>query len=218
MQQRTCAVLAALSILLLAPAVFADSGLVRQIQRQYETITSFQAEFTQELGVAVSRETEERQGVLSYQSPGLIRWETMSPEKELLVVGPDVVWNYFEEEETAYRYDSRDVLGSAMVLRILSGQARLDEDFMTEEDLSEDAADEADLRKMRLVPRTPEPNLVEATIWVDAQTFLLRRVLAVDFYGNTNQITLHDLRVNQPLAPELFTFTPPDGVMVQDNL
>lgn len=191
-----------------------EGTIVERIQRQYETITAFQAQFTQELRVAASREIEERQGILSYQRPGLIRWETQAPDHELLIVGPDEVWNYFEEEQTAYRYSSHDMLGSAMVLRILSGEARLDEDFLTELDLSTTER----WRQIRLVPRNPEPNLVEATIWVDPHTHLLQQVLAMDFYGNTNQITLKDLRVNQPLDPSLFIFSPPEEVFVQDNL
>ncbi|HDQ39498.1 MAG TPA: outer membrane lipoprotein carrier protein LolA [Desulfonatronum sp.] len=213
MPWKTYAALSALLIFFCGASASAEETTVVRIQRQYETITSFQADFVQELRVAASRESEERRGVLYYQNPGLIRWETLSPEKELLVVGPEHVWNYFEQEETAYRYSSGDVLGSAMVLRILSGEARLDEDFLTEEDLSANA----DWKSIRLVPRHPEPNLVEATIWVDPQTFVLHRVLALDFYGNTNQITLQDLRINLDLDPSLFTFTVPDGVMVHDN-
>ncbi|SDB25798.1 outer membrane lipoprotein carrier protein [Desulfonatronum thiosulfatophilum] len=200
-----------LFILLSGTAVFADEGTLAKIQRQYESIESFQADFTQELSVAASREIDERHGQLFFQQPGLIRWETVSPEKELLVVGPELVWNYFEEEETAYQYAVEDVLGSAMVLRILSGQARLDEDFITEEDLSEDA----EYTVIRLRPRNPEPNLVEATIWVDPDTFLLRRIKAVDFYGNTNQVELEKLVLNSELDPDLFEFTPPDGVAVR---
>ncbi len=199
-------------VVLLMPGTiaFTDDTLAK-IQQQYETIRSFQAEFTQELRVAASRESEEREGLLFYQHPGRIRWETVSPEKELLVVGPEVVWNYFEEEEVAYSYAAEDVLGSATVLRILSGQARLDEDFVTEEDLIENDT----LRVIRLRPRNPEPSLVEATVWIDPDTFLLHSILALDFYGNTNQVTLNNLQLNLDLDPELFEFTPPDGVAIQ---
>lgn len=192
-------------------AALAGEGIVDNIQRSYEAIQSFQSGFTQELTVAASRESEERRGVLYFRHPGLIRWETLSPEPELLIVGSEVVWNYFEEEEIAYRYAVEDVLGSATVLNILSGQARLDDDFLTEVDLSEDAA----ATVIRLRPRVPEPGLVEATIWVDPETFLLQQVLAVDFYGNTNQVALHDLRLNPDLDPALFEFTPPEGVLVR---
>lgn len=214
MRWKFLCVLLVLPVLLYGLCASADQGAVAGIQRQYETITTFQAEFTQELQAAVSRETEERQGRIFYQSPDLIRWETTHPEKELLIVGPTEVWNYFEEEETAYRYAPDDVLGSAMILRILSGQARLDDDFLTEEDLEADSS----WRKIRLVPRSPEPNLVEALIWVEDETFLLQRVRAVDFYGNVNEITLHNLDLNLALDPDLFTYTPPPGVLVQDNL
>ncbi len=194
-----------------ALAAQAEEGIVEKIQHRYESIQSFQAGFTQELTVAASRESEERRGVLYFRHPGLIRWETVSPEPELLIVGPEVVWNYFEDEEIAYRYAVEDVLGSATVLKILSGQARLDEDFLTEVDLAEDS----DVTVIRLRPRVPEPSLVEATIRVDPETFLLQQVKAVDFYGNTNQVTLHDLRLDPELEPSLFEFTPPEGVLVR---
>jgi outer membrane lipoprotein carrier protein len=213
MRHASCAVATLLLLFSFGTSAFGKSTVVEQIQRHYETITSFQAEFVQELRVAASRESEERRGLLFYQQPGLIRWETQAPEEELLVVGPKEVWNYFAQEGTAYRYSSSEVLDSSMILRILSGQARLDQDFLVEEDL----VAENGWRKLRLVPRNPEPNLVEAAIWVDEQTFLLRRLLVVDFFGNTNQITLHDLRLNPALDPALFTFTPPEGVMVLDN-
>lgn len=204
-------VLLAAIFLSLAATVGADQGIVEKIQRQYESIESFQAEFTQELTVAASREVEERRGVLSFRHPGLIRWETVSPEAELLIVGPELVWNFFEEEDIVYQYAVEDVLGSATVLRILSGQARLDEDFLAEVDLTEDTA----ATLIRLRPREPEPSLVEAMIWVDPQTLLLEQVRAVDFYGNINQIVLHGLRINLDLDPKLFEFTPPEGVLVR---
>ena len=194
-----------------AQAAQAEEGIVEKIQRRYESIQSFQAGFTQELTVAASRESEERRGVLYFRHPGLIRWETVSPEPELLIVGSEVVWNYFEEEEIAYRYAVEDVLGSATVLKILSGQARLDQDFLTEVDLAEDTA----ATVIRLRPRVPEPSLVEATIRVDPESFLLQQVQAVDFYGNINQVTLHDLRLDPDLDPTLFDFTPPKGVLVR---
>ncbi len=194
-----------------ALAAQAEAGIVEKIQRRYESIQSFQAGFTQKLTVAASRESEQRQGTLYFLHPGLIRWETVSPEPELLIVGSEVVWNYFEEEDIAYRYAVEDVLGSATVLKILSGQARLDEDFLTEVDLAEETA----ATVIRLRPRVPDRSLVEATILVDPETFLLQQVLAVDFYGNTNQVVLHDLRLDPDLAPSLFEFTPPEGVLVR---
>lgn len=203
----------ALAVILwgMAGAAQAEEGIVEKIQRRYEFIQAFQAEFTQELTVAASRESEVRRGILYFRHPGLIRWETVSPEPELLIVGSEVVWNYFEDEEIAYRYAVEDVLGSATVLKILSGQARLDDDFLTEVDLAEDAG----ATVIRLRPRIPEPSLVEATIWVDPATFLLQQVVALDFYGNTNQVALHDLRLDPDLDPSLFKFTPPEGVLVR---
>jgi len=198
-------------VLACSGAAVAGESIIETIQSRHETIHSFRVEFIQELTVAASRESEERRGVLYFQHPGLIRWETESPEAELLIVGSKVVWNYFEEEEVAYRYAVEEVVGSATVLRILSGQARLDDDFFTEVDPNPETNDLV----VHLRPHEPEPSLVEATIRVDPETFLLREVRAVDFYGNTNRVILHNLQLNLDLDPALFAFSPPDGVMVR---
>jgi outer membrane lipoprotein carrier protein len=221
-------------LLLCGSPAFAGQDIVAEIQRRYATMQSFQAEFTQKLRTAASREVEERRGKLFYQHPGLIRWETREPENELLIIGPETVWNYFPDEEIAYRYATQDVLGSAAVLRILSGQARLDADFITEEDVLEpspgpnqspnpDPGKKAnqnetagpEQRVITLRPKKPEPSLIEATIWIDARSLWLRQVRAVDFYGNENQVSLRDFQLNPELAPKLFEFTPPEGVHVQ---
>lgn len=209
-------------LLLWGGPAFAGQDIVAEIQRQYATMQSFQADFTQKLQTAASREVEERSGRLFYQYPGLIRWETREPENELLIIGPETVWNYFPDEEIVYRYATQDVLGSAAVLRILSGQARLDADFMTENNILEpgpkarqDGAAGPEQRVITLRPKNPEPSLTEATIWIDARSLWLRQVRAVDFYGNVNQVSLHDFQLNPELDQELFAFTPPEGVRIQ---
>jgi outer membrane lipoprotein carrier protein len=46
---------------------------------------------------------------------------------------------------------------------------------------------------------------------------MLGKVLIVDFFGNGNELDLSDLKLNQLLDQDLFTFVPPEGVDVEDN-
>jgi outer membrane lipoprotein carrier protein len=45
---------------------------------------------------------------------------------------------------------------------------------------------------------------------------MLGKVLIVDFFGNGNELDLSDLKLNQLLDQDLFTFVPPEGVDVED--
>ncbi|WP_152512888.1 outer membrane lipoprotein chaperone LolA [Desulfovibrio sp. X2] len=196
-----------------APAGAASaSAITADIQKQYESLKGFTADFKQMLKSAATGQVEEREGTISYKKPNLVRWETDTPEKELLLVGKKVVWNYVPSEKTASKSPLNAVFSSKTMIRFISGQANLDEDFVVEEQ-----GTEAGLIKLALTPKKPEPNLVQAFLWVDPQSHMLRSVLIVDFYGNANKLGLDNIRINPGLSDSLFEFTPPKGVTVQDN-
>lgn len=196
---------------LLLPASAQANKLTDAIQKRYDSLSSFQTDFQQELTNAASGSVEKRSGKIWFKQ-SLVRWETHSPEKELLVVGPQSVWNYFEADKIAMKYRSNQVFNSKTMIRFLSGKANLKEDFKIEEQGTENG-----LTKLRLVPKEPEPTMVLAYIWVDTKTSLLGRVLIVDFFGNGNQVSLNNLVMDKKLEPKMFEFTPPSGVQVKDN-
>lgn len=206
--------LASIAILaaLLLPAAAQANKLTDALQKRYDSINSFQTDFQQELTNAASGSVEKRSGKIWFKQPQLVRWETMKPEKELLVVGQQAVWNYFEADKVAMKYRTNQVFSSKTMIRFLSGKANLKEDFKIEEQGTEDG-----LVKLRLVPKEPEPTMVLAYIWVDARTSLLGRVLIVDFFGNGNQVTLQNLSTDKRAEARMFEFSPPSGVQVKDN-
>lgn len=199
--------------LLSAPAAQArDQDLADRIQRQYESITSFRTDFVQVLTNAASGESEVRTGTIFYQQPRLIRWETEEPEQELLLVGKERVWQFFPEEEVAYRYQVDQIFQSKTMLRFISGEANLKQDFKLEE-----VGEEQGWTKIKLIPKRAEPGLVLAYLWIEPDTALLRQILLVDFFGNGNQLTLDDIERDISLDPSLFTFSPPAHVEVLEN-
>ncbi|CAM2060383.1 outer membrane lipoprotein carrier protein [Desulfovibrionales bacterium] len=198
---------------LLDSAVAAD--LVARIQRQCEQQNAFTAEFNQRLVNIASREIEQRSGTFAFLKPHLVRWETILPEKELVVAGEREVWDFFPAEGTAYRYTLEEMLHSKTMLRFISGKTRLDQDFYVKGQKVD--ASPASLIKLDLVPREPEPGLVQAYVWVDPATVLFKRVLIQDFYGNTNDLEFSNLRPAARLDKHLFIFSPPNSIQILDN-
>lgn len=201
-------------VLVLAPsAAFAQEGDVAdRIQKRYESLQSFTADFEQVLTNAASGEQETRTGSISFKHPAMVRWLTVTPEKELLVVGPEYVWNFFPTEELAVKYRVDQVFNSKTMVRFLSGRANLKEDFVVESQ-----GEDNGWRKFKLIPYEPEPSLVLGYMWVEPGSDLLRQVLLVDFFGNGNQVALTNLELDVDLDDSLFSFTPPQGVDIEDN-
>lgn len=192
------------------PAQGADP-LVVDMQKVYEQMHGFTAEFTQELQHAESGSAEIRNGRLVFEKPLRIRWETLSPFPELLVVNEKEVWDYLPDEELAYRYAPEVVQDSRSILQVVTGQSRLDKDFQVKRE-----ADRKGLAVLRLFPKEPSTQMVEALLFVDPATKLLRRVEMLDFYGNANNIEFVSLSPNAKAPANSFVFAPPAGVTVED--
>lgn len=188
--------------------------ICRKVQNRYEEIKSFSAELTQVLKSSASGDVETRQGKIFFAKPLLIRWETKKPEEELFIVNSAEAWNYIPSEKAAYKYPVSEVMDSKTMLKFLSGQARLTEEFKVKFEALEKGESTAALR---LEPREPEPSLVMARAWVDPKSGLLRRIIIQDFFGNENDLTLEDIKINVKMENEIFKFAPPKGVSIIDN-
>ncbi|SOB57324.1 Outer-membrane lipoprotein carrier protein [Pseudodesulfovibrio profundus] len=224
MQVKNILVIAALVLFATSPSWAAEvdaEAMPNLIQEKYENMDSFQADFVQELTNIASGEVDVRKGKIWFKQPSRVRWETSEPEKELLIVGPDFAWDYIEEDELAIKYSVESLLNSKTILRFISGQANLKEDFFVKTEWEGAEAVREKWGKgnviLQLTPKEPEPGMVLAFIGVEPDTGLLRQVMIVDFYGNGNEVRLSGIELDVALDEDIFQFSPPEGVIVEDN-
>ncbi|SME94786.1 outer membrane lipoprotein chaperone LolA [Desulfovibrio gilichinskyi] len=198
-------------LLSIGSVAFADE-LTTEIQKSYDSITTFKADFSQTLTNAASKEREVRTGKITFKQPSLLHWESIKPEKELLIVGESIVWDYFPDDKLALKYRTKQLFNSKTMIKFISGKAKLEEDFVVE-----NQGDDGGLTKLKLMPREPETGLVLAYVWVDQVKKMLTKILVVDFYGNGNEVTLSNIQIDPEVPDSLYEFTPPKGVDVEDN-
>lgn len=191
------------------------SAAVNKMQTAYAGMQSFRANFTQQLLQRESGVVEKRNGVLLFKKPLFVRWETAAPHAELLMVTDKEIWNYLPDEELAYRYSRALAEDSRSLIQVITGQSALSRDFDVES--AQDPSD-GDLIHLLLYPKEPTTELTEAQLWLDPSTFLIRRAMVMDFYGNTNTIELQNLTPNASTSEQDFQFTPPRGTEVEDHV
>lgn len=213
--RKICALAVALtltfSIVPAAPVFAAD--MAAAIQARYEKTGSFSADFEQTLTHKESGSVEKRQGKLLFKKPLLIRWQTAKPHEETLVVTGKEIWNYLPDEEIAYRYPLTLVQDSRSIIQVITGQAALTKDFDVKSEGKEDG-----LAKLRLFPKEPAPQMVEAIIWVEPDTGYIKRANILDFYGNGNEIRFTSFAPDVNVKASEFSFTPPKGIEVEDRI
>ena len=203
-----------LIVSLAAPATaLADTdALVRKVQERYQNIQNLSGEFSQVLLHKESGSRTEQAGTLTFQKPLLVRWEVTTPKREeLIVVNAKEVWDYISGEELAYKYPVSLVQDSRTMIKVITGQSNLREDFKVK-----DGGKENGLNKLKLIPKEATQQITLANIWV-TDDGIIRRAMIQDFFGNENDITLNSLNFDVAVKDSLFKFTPPQGTEVQDR-
>jgi outer membrane lipoprotein carrier protein len=204
--------LTALAVLLAAlPARPSDSDLarsvVRRVEERHARAADLVARFTQTYRSGMlGRELVER-GVVSVKRPGLMRWEYQQPEEKLFVSDGRSFYFYVPADRQVVVSD-QDVERS-LAARLLSGRGGLLDAFSAE---LEEPLEEGVLR-VKLVPRTPQPDVERAFLDVEPGG-RIRSILLEDLQGNRTRFRFEGVKENTGLPGRLFRFDVPAGVEV----
>ncbi len=200
-----------LSILFIG-AAYAKDNLEDALQKKYQQINTMKAEFSQSLSHRESGSVEKRQGTLFFEKPLKVRWETKAPHAEMLLITDKEIWNYLPDEEVAYKYKPELMQDMRTLIEVITGQAKLDEDFEVKP-----LGKQKGLTVLHLFPYEPTPEMVEAVVGIDEKTMLIKKASIVDFYGNINTMEFGVIELNIKLDSGTFSFTPPKDIDVEDG-
>lgn len=189
--------------------------VVKELQQSYQSIKNFSATFTQELTHQESGSKETRIGKLFFKKPLLLRWETNTPHEELLLINTNAVWDYLPSENLVYKYSTDIVKDSTSIIQVITGQVRLDKHFSIIES-NNNNNNNNELIFLKLYPKEPTTQMVEAFLWINKKSLLIYKVQSIDFYGNTNTVTFIDITPNTHIDNNIFQFTPPKDVTVEN--
>ncbi|MCL4245947.1 MAG: outer membrane lipoprotein chaperone LolA, partial [Candidatus Dadabacteria bacterium] len=95
-------ILAAAFIASLPQAALASDGLdsvVDRIQKKYEHISDFHADFSQEAEVKALNKVQKAEGEVWFKKPGKMRWNYHTPAQDEIVSDGNTLWYYSQEEK-----------------------------------------------------------------------------------------------------------------------
>jgi outer membrane lipoprotein carrier protein len=203
--------LALTGALLAPPAAGANrsqaEALARRVEQRHRTVTDLTARFVQTYRSGlIGREVTEK-GVVSIKRPGRMLWEYREPEKKTFVANGKTFYFYVPaDRQVIVRPQARD---KSLPALLLSGQS----DVLAEFEASLDETAPAGLRRLRLVPRKPDPEVEWVTLDVDGAD-RIRAIALVDVQGNRSRFEFDGIKENVGLKDRIFEFRPPAGVEV----
>ena len=181
----------------------AVEGLVKRVEERSRSTTSLVADFVQTYrSAAMGRELVER-GTLQIKRPGRMRWEYQHPEKKVFISDGKTFYFYVPAERQVIVREQAGDRGIAV--RLLSGDGGILSQF--------DASPEAGGKRLKLVPRKPDPELELAYLETDPAG----RIVGIeirDIQGNQSRFSFGRLRENVALDDRQFRFEVPKGVAV----
>jgi outer membrane lipoprotein carrier protein len=180
------------------------------LQRKYDTIHDFSADFTHRHQSGVLRRTRVEQGSLLVKKPGRMRWEYKSPEQKLFV--SDGARIYFHDVANKQVTVSEVPVGeqAASAALFLAGNGNLARDFSA----SFMEGGGPDSYALRLEPKSSEAEYDWLEIVVDRDTLRIQSITAAQQDGGRDTFEFSNLKENVGLADKTFEFKIPPGVEV----
>ena len=201
------------SALLATAIAVSATDLAQSLQRKYDTIHDFSADFihTYEGGVLHKQITE--RGHVLVKKPGKMKWEYTSPEKKLFISDGVRVYQYVpEDRQVIVGAVPKDDQPGAPIL-FLAGKGNLARDFTAsigELPKTSPPGSEA----LKLVPKAAQPDYDWLLLVIDRQSLALRTLVTMDGQGGRSSISFVNLKENVSPADKEFAFNIPRGVDV----
>jgi outer membrane lipoprotein carrier protein len=184
--------------------------LAAALQKKYNGISAFSADFTHQHEGGPLRRKLVEQGFVQVKKPGRMRWDYRSPEKKLFVSDGTTI--YFHDiannQVTVTHMPQGDEVSSAALF--LLGKGDLVRDFTPSMGTSGDP----NTYVLRLVPRREEADFDWLELTVDRKTLQLRALTAAEKQGGRTTFTFSNFKENVDLADKTFVFKIPPGAEV----
>jgi outer membrane lipoprotein carrier protein len=187
--------------------------LAQALQRKYDGIRDFSADFVHTYRGGVLKKQLTETGRLLIKKPGKMRWEYTSPEEKLFVSDGLKIYSYIPQDKQVMvgSVPQDDSAGTPALF--LSGKGNLTRDFVPSHGDVPPGSPPGTVA-LKLVPKTPQPDYDWLVLLADPVTFRLRGLVTTDAQGGTSAIFFGNLKENIGVADKTFAFTIPRGVDV----
>jgi outer membrane lipoprotein carrier protein len=186
--------------------------LAAALQRKYDGIKDFSADFAHAYEGGVLKKKITERGHLVVKKPGKMRWDYSAPEQKQFVSDGVKMYSYIPQDKQVVvaSVPENDAATPAL---FLAGKGSLTRDF-TASLVDLPAGMPAGSRALKLVPKVRQAEYDSLVLVVDPATLGIRGLVTVDAQGGTSSFSFTNLQENTGVADKAFAFKIPRGVDV----
>jgi len=195
-----------------AATAAATAQAVSAVQTFYDKSQTFQADFQQSFLVKAYNQQKTSRGHVTFSKPGMMSWAYADPKDNRVVSDGKVIKVYEATNKQMYEQPI-DKSQYPAALSFLTGTGKLTDTF----DFQLFPGDQMNFPGGYVLvgtPKQPTPAYSKVLFYVDTATSQVRRVMVIDGQDNRNRFDFVNPRVNDPVLPGTFAFTPPPGTSI----
>jgi len=176
-------------------------------------LNTYQADFEQRVNNEYGEEIDFSAGAFSIQRPDHFRWEIKEQFPQVIVADGDHLWTYDQDLEQVTIQNQLKMLADSPLLLLTSTAAELAEAFaITQVPLE---GKDGDNHLFLLKPKNESSVFDSVNILFEDRK--LTELLMADTLGQKTTVQFSNIKLNEPLASDLFSFEIPEGVDVVDS-
>ncbi len=190
----------------------ASGNAAAKLAESLASLSTYQANFEQQVKDELGTEIDHSSGIFSIKKPNLFRWQVLEEFPQIIVADGKNLWTYDQELEQVTIQNQKMLLAESPMLLMTSNAEELSKAFKIS---VHDLNDSKNKQLFLLKPKSQE-SVFDAVNIMFAEGKIIELLMS-DTLGQKTSVKFTNVKINQELEPELFTFVPPEGVDVVDS-
>jgi outer membrane lipoprotein carrier protein len=187
--------------------------LAAALQRKYDGIKDFSADFAHAYEGGVLRKQLTERGHLLVKKPGKMRWDYSTPEAKQFVSDGVKMYSYIPQDKQVIVATVPPDEEAPTPTLFLAGKGNVTRDF-TPSLVDAPAGMPAGSRALKLIPKAKQRDYDWLVLVLDPGSLAIRGLVTVDAQGGKSSFSFTNLKENVGLADKEFAFKIPRGVDV----
>ncbi|MFL5384288.1 MAG: outer membrane lipoprotein chaperone LolA [Longimicrobiaceae bacterium] len=189
--------------------------ILRRVEQTAAGVRTLEADFTQTLRVPLLNTDQTSTGKLYQRKPDRFLMRFTEPAGDIMVADGRHFWIYYPSTDRTQVVRTSIAEGGEQADFQRQFLSNATDRFVATLN-GQEAVGGRPAWALTLVPKRESPYKV-IRIWVDREDYLVRRFEMTEENNSVRRVELRNLKVNQPVADALFTFTPPAGTHIFDQ-
>jgi outer membrane lipoprotein carrier protein len=183
------------------------------LQKKYDGIRDFTADFVQESEGGLLRKKQIERGAVQVKKPGKMRWDYKVPEPKVFVSDGRRIYLHVPADNQVIISPVPEQDEATTAVLFLVGKGNLTRDFT----VSYVDGGNADTYVLKLQPRLAERDYDWLQLELDRRTLQIRSLSAADVQGGRSTFRFSNFKENPGVADKTFEFKIPRGADVTTN-